>query len=250
VLTDTLNRIARRFAPPPPPPGAVVREPDVTDAEWATWEAVRPFTMTSFARVLANIRATEYVVRSRIPGAFVECGVWRGGSTMAMARTLAQLGDARDLWLFDTFAGMTPATDKDRTYTGESAESLLETESRDGHVWAIASLEDVQRNVGTLRYPSDRVRYVQGPVESTIPGQTPRDIALLRLDTDWYESTLHELRHLYPRLAPGGILIIDDYGHWSGAKQAVDEYFAGTSTFLHRIDYTGRLVVKPLVAGS
>ena len=77
-------------------------------------------------------------------------------------------------------------------------------------------------------YPPDRVRYVKGPVERTIPDRLPGGpIALLRLDTDWYESTRHELLHLFPLLSPGGVLIIDDYGHWSGARKAVDEYLGG-----------------------
>ena len=84
-------------------------------------------------------------------------------------------------------------------------------------------------------------------VEDTIPNQAPKEIALLRLDTDWYESTLHELEHLYPRLVSGGVLIIDDYGHWRGAREAVDEYIDKhkLKLFLTRIDYTGRLCVKP-----
>ena len=78
------------------------------------------------------------------------------------------------------------------------------------------------------------------------PAASPPSIALLRLDTDWYESTYHELVHLYPRLSVGGILIIDDYGYWQGARRAVDRYFAeqGTRVFLSRIDETGRLAVK------
>jgi hypothetical protein len=73
----------------------------------------------------------------------------------------------------------------------------------------------------------------------------PGDLALLRLDTDWYESTRHELEHLYPRLRPGGVLIVDDYGHFEGARRAVDEYFAAHEPLLlNRIDYTGRVAVK------
>jgi hypothetical protein len=96
-------------------------------------------------------------------------------------------------------------------------------------------------------YPSNKIHFIKGPVEETIPRQMPSpSIALLRLDTDWYESTKHELIHLFPRLSAGGILIIDDYGHWAGARQAVDEYFAGLPEkyFFHRIDYSGRLIVK------
>jgi hypothetical protein len=95
-------------------------------------------------------------------------------------------------------------------------------------------------------YPAERVHLVRGPVEETLPAAAPERLALLRLDTDWYASTRHELEHLYPRLVDGGVLIVDDYGHWQGARQAVDEYFAGTAPppLLHRIDYTARIGVK------
>jgi hypothetical protein len=90
------------------------------------------------------------------------------------------------------------------------------------------------------------VLFIKGKVEETIPGTLPKEISLLRLDTDWYESTLHNLVHLYPLLRKGGILILDDYGHWQGARKATDEYFARENIipFLSRIDYTGRLYVK------
>jgi hypothetical protein len=90
------------------------------------------------------------------------------------------------------------------------------------------------------------MHFVKGKVEDTIPASTPDRIAILRLDTDWYASTRHELEHLYPLLAPGGVLIIDDYGHWEGCRQAVDEYFASRNlqVLLNRVDYTGRIAVK------
>ena len=243
-VLETIRRVVAAVRQPASSPASPARDPDVSAAEWETWTTVQPFTMTSFERVLATIRGTEHVSRHGIPGAMVECGVWRGGNAMAMALTLSRLGDPRDIWLFDTFAGMTPATNRDRSYAGESAAALLDSEPRDGDVWAIASRPDVQRNLRSTGYPSERLHFIEGPVERTIPASLPPAIALLRLDTDWYESTAHELTHLFPRLAPGGILIVDDYGHWSGARQAVDEYFAGQGVFLHRIDYTGRLLVK------
>jgi hypothetical protein len=90
------------------------------------------------------------------------------------------------------------------------------------------------------------VHFVQGPVEETLPGTTPDSVALLRLDTDWYESTLHELTHLYPRMSAGGVLIIDDFGHWDGARRAVTEYFSTSAKpiLLTRTDYTGRMGIK------
>lgn len=108
------------------------------------------------------------------------------------------------------------------------------------------TLEEVRSNLLGTGYPAERVTFVKGRVEDTLPRVLPGPIALLRLDTAYYESTKRELEQLYPLLVLGGVLIIDDYGHWKGARRAVDEYFAasGLRPFLHRIDYTGRLVLK------
>jgi hypothetical protein len=108
-------------------------------------------------------------------------------------------------------------------------------------------LDAVRRTVLGSGYPAERVHFVEGRVEDTLPAHAPEQLALLRLDTDWYESTRAEMEHLYPRLVPGGVLIIDDYGHWEGARRAVDEHFAahGPAPLLHRIDYTARIAVKP-----
>ena len=169
---------------------------------------------------------------------------------VAAALTLIQLGDTtRDLYLFDTYAGMTDPSDRDRTYSGRSADAVLSNAARrEGrNYWCIAGIEDVTANMAATGYPMERVHLVRGPVEDTVPEQAPDQIALLRLDTDWYTSTKHELNHLYPRLVSGGVMVIDDYGHWEGARGAVDEYI-GTLTakpMLARIDYTGRCCVKP-----
>jgi hypothetical protein len=142
---------------------------------------------------------------------------------------------------------MSEPTAEDRSHTGESAEAQLARTARGQGVWCEAGLDDVQANLWSTGYPRDKLHFIQGKVEDTIPARIPGAIALLRLDTDWYESTRHELLHLYPRLVSGGVMVIDDYGHWQGARQAVDEYFAAGEVphFLHRVDYTARLLVKP-----
>lgn len=213
-----------------------------------TVEIVKPYTLTSVQRIAALCEAVRYVVERRIPGDIVECGVWKGGSMMAVARTLLGLGDqSRQLYLYDTFEGMTAPTDKDISLLGKAAEDLLKTESKSdpASVWCVSSLESVQQALGSVGYEAAKTHYVKGRVEDTIPHDVPERIALLRLDTDWYESTRHELEHLYPRLSVGGVLIIDDYGHWRGARQAVDEYMRKHGMLLlHRIDYSGRCAVK------
>jgi O-methyltransferase len=209
---------------------------------------VLPFTMTSPERIAALCKAVEYVVGNRIPGDFVECGVWRGGSSMAAALAFDHFGE-RDigLHLYDTFEGMSAPSEHDlQAQSGRTAENLLSGAEKDERIWCVAPIEGVQRNLATTGYPEGRIRYVQGKVEDTIPAAIPERISILRLDTDWYESTAHELVHLYPRLSVGGVLIIDDYGYWAGARKAVDDYFAGNrpAPLLNRIDGTGRIAVK------
>jgi len=208
---------------------------------------VSPYTMTSLERRASLLSAVDHVVRNRIAGDVVECGVWRGGSMMAVALALIARGDtSRHLYMFDTFEGMSEPTEHDRDFAGGAAKDELARTAKGEGVWCEASLEDVQANLASTGYPRERLHFVKGKVEETIPGTLPERVALLRLDTDWYESTKHELHHLYPLLARNGVMIIDDYGHWQGARRAVDEYFEKLEepVYLHRVDYTARLVVK------
>ncbi len=212
------------------------------------YELCKPFTMTSLERLYALYQATRYIVTKGIAGDFVECGVWRGGSMMLCAYLLNKAGATdRQLYLYDTYAGMSEPTEVDVSIHHESARDEWQSAQQNQITdWCFASLSEVRDNMRRTGYPEDNIQLVQGKVEETIPSQAPTRIALLRLDTDWYESTRHELRHLYPRLEPSGVLIIDDYGYWQGARQATDEYFAeaGAPVLLNRIDETGRLVVK------
>ena len=214
----------------------------------AIFNDCRAFTMTHLEDMHALYQAVRYVVRRGISGDFVECGVWKGGSAMLMARALmAQGAEGRQLYLYDTYEGMSPPGEKDIDVYGKSASALMARWPREADsIWANVPLEEVRKNLASTGFPEANVRYVRGRVEETIPGTMPERIALLRLDTDFYESTLHTLKHLYPALSPGGIMIVDDYGHWQGARAAVDEYFGtdGGDLFLNRISHSGRLVVK------
>jgi O-methyltransferase len=229
---------------PNPPPDLII---DLSPEDRKTVATVRPFTMTSVERIAALLDATRHISLNKVPGAIVECGVWRGGSTMAALLTLKSLSDtSRDIYLYDTFEGMSPPTEKDVSCEGFTAAEQLGKTPRGTGLWCYASLEDVKANVFSTGYPESRIRFVRGKVEETIPATLPGPIALLRLDTDWYESTRHELEHLFPLLDPKGVLIIDDYGHWAGSRTAVDEFFKARrgQYFFHRIDYSGRLIVR------
>ena len=224
---------------------------DDTEPEFrALAERVRAFSMTSFERMYALYKAIDFIEQAGIPGAIVECGVWRGGSMMLVAHRLLALGRSdRDLYLFDTYEGLPrPDEAKDVDVWGNRAIDgwLPRQTSEESSHWAEASLEDVRNNLLSTGYPEKRLHFVKGMVERTIPETAPAAIALLRLDTDWYASTKHEMEHLFPRLARNGVLIIDDYGHFEGARQAVDEYISthNLPVLLNRIDYSGRLILK------
>jgi hypothetical protein len=224
--------------------------PDFDDATLATIRAVRPYTLTSPERVNALCQAVRYLVDANIDGSIVECGVWRGGSVMAVARTLLESGGAaREIWLYDTFSGMTQPGPRDRFFTGRTAADLLSREDPHGLSvpWCRAGVDEVREALSQIAYPAELFRFVEGPVEETLPHHMPERISLLRLDTDWYESTRHELIHLFPLLEPGGVLLIDDYGAWEGARYAVDEFMKDRNLhfMLSRIDASGRMAIVP-----
>lgn len=213
-------------------------------------EQVKACTMTSPERLFGLIEAVRYLETNEVPGNFVECGVWKGGSMMAVALTLKKLGEMnRHLYLYDTYEGMTPPTEADLSFQGEGAAELLKKElnkKEESVIWAYSSLDEVKKNILSTGYPESHIHFIQGDVLKTIPENAPDSIALLRLDTDWYESTRHEMLHLYPLLVSRGVLIIDDYGFWRGSRQAVDEYIAEKrpGLLLNRMEDTGRIAIK------
>ena len=224
--------------------GDSVLPPDFDEMNKSIYNAVRNNTMTSPERVNALIEATKYVIREKIEGAFVECGVWKGGSVMAMALTLKEMGAIREIYLYDTFSGMTApsAVDGDKARQLYSKHRVSEDSSR----WLFSPLEEVENNISKTGYPTEKFHFIKGRVEDTIPKEVPQKIALLRLDTDFYASTKHELTHLFPRVSSRGVIILDDYGFWKGARKAVDEYIMENKLclLLNRIDNQGRIAIK------
>jgi len=214
------------------------------------YERCKPFTMTSIERLYSLYKSVEYVAAAEIPGDLVECGVWRGGSCMLMAAALLSLGKSdRRILMFDTFEGHPPPDpERDIDLWGNRAYEEWRSQTHEGAVkgWGRAPLDEVMNNLHSTGYPGALLRFVKGMVEDTAPHNVPQQLALLRLDTDWYASTRAALLHFYPRLVSGGVLILDDYGHYRGQRQAVDEYFGATGEALlfHRIDYSCRIAVK------
>ena len=220
----------------------IAEYPSDVDEEFIyLFKKCKNFTMTSLERMYALRDATQYIAKHKIPGDIVECGVWKGGSLMMCALTLVKIGDTgRNIYMYDTYTGM-PEPSRNDKWEG------LERQCLNDCKWTFASLEEVQKNMLATGYPQENILFVKGKVEDTIPGTIPERISLLRIDTDWYESTYHQLLHLFPRLSPHGVIIVDDYGYWRGAKEATDKYFGENAIkiFLNRIDNTGRIGIKP-----
>lgn len=213
------------------------------------WDLVSPYTMTTQERVVNLEYAVRYLVAAGIPGDIVECGVGAGGSMMATAYTLLDLGVRdRRLLLYDTYRGMAEPTDDDVSVFGKPAKRKYERRMKDGvSTWHNYPLPDVERNLARSGYPADRLQFIEGYVQDTLPGNDSAVIALLRLDTNLYESTKAEMEYLFPKLAPGGVLLIDDYYRWLGQRKAIDDYLAGRGIhlLLVRVDDHSAMGIKP-----
>ncbi|MFH1399124.1 MAG: TylF/MycF/NovP-related O-methyltransferase [Candidatus Woesearchaeota archaeon] len=213
------------------------------------YDQCKHLTMTPIERMYSLYESVKYVEKAGIPGDFVECGVWKGGSAMVIALALQQLCSTnRKIFLYDTYTGMAQPTQEDKLIYGnlKAINRWKKEKKRNYNTWCFSPLEEVKRNLFSTGYPRENLVFVKGRVENTIPLNIPQNIALLRLDTDWYQSTLHELKYLFPILEKKGVLIIDDYGHWEGARKAVDEYLMnkGVNILLNRIDYGCRVAIK------
>jgi len=221
------------------------KEKALTQEEYEIIKLGMQYSMASWERLYANINSIKYLVNSQIEGAIVECGVWRGGSMLTMLETLKQYSVInRDIYLYDTFTGMSTPSKEDGIFAHEKFKELQTGEDKSN--WCCADLNDVKSTINLSEYPNEKLHYVKGKIEDTVPGTIPDEISLLRLDMDWYSPTIHALTYLYPKVQSGGVIILDDYGHWDGCKQAVDRFVEenDVNLLLNRIDYTGRIAIK------
>ena len=201
-------------------------------------------------RFLSLFQSVNYIHKNRIEGDLVECGVFRGGSAMMIAYSMMKfnLNENKNLWLYDTFDGMSDPSEYDINILNQKAhEEMSKNKKKENtkDIWAYSKLEHVKKNMEKTGLNKKNIIYVEGKVEETLNENIPEKISLLRLDTDFYESTKKELEILYPKIQSGGVIIIDDYGHWKGCKKAVDEYFSDKKNiFFQHIDYSGLIGVK------
>ena len=188
---------------------------------------VKKTTKVIHEGIILNVDSVDHIVNNNIEGDIVECGVWKGGSVAAMVHRLCDHVDtSRNIYLFDTFAGMTEPTDVDVKVNSTTPAKIKfdELQQEDHNEWCFAGLSTVKRTMESVPYPNDKIKYVVGDVLATTVAEDIPNIAILRIDVDFYEGTKACLEALYPHVVSGGIIILDDYGIWNGAKQAVDEF--------------------------
>ena len=205
-----------------------------------------PFTVTKLSVVLDLIDTVENIILNDIPGDFVECGVFMGGSCMIMAEVLKHYKQERDIWMYDTFSGVPIPEANELTKENENLRDWYveqKVDSFGNSNWCYSSLQDVKQNFAECNYLG-QVRFIEGIVEDTIPANSPVSIALLRIDVDLAKPTRHVLNHFYPKLVKNGHLILDDYGHFPMVKATVDDYFKNDSIKLAEINYTVRHMIK------
>lgn len=225
-------------------------------------ERVRPYTMLSQARLYSLFRQAVYCEENGITGAFVECGVWKGGAVALMAMANLTYGKTRrDIHLFDAFDNI---CEPDQAVDGERA--VAETQkwakkgNANGRLVPLDGFYDQFGGAGTLEgnrellennvgYEAVRLHFHKGWFQDTLPADAKDidKIAILRIDGDWYASTKVCLDFLFEKVVRGGFIIIDDYGAYEGCRKAVDEFFAARNLhlFMNQIDNEAIYFIVP-----
>ena len=175
----------------------------------------------------------DIIRNETIPGDVIETGVWRGGASIFMRGYMKAYDQTRIVWAADSFSGL-PEPDAER----------YPQDAGDQHHAApelAVSLEDVKENFSRYGLLDDGVRFLPGWFEDTLPDAPIKQLALLRLDGDMYQSTWQALEALYTKLSPGGIVIVDDYGAVPACKSAVEDFRSqhNITAEIHPIDWTG-----------
>ncbi len=219
------------------------------DIEIFNYVNERDLTMIGQQRMFSNILIAKWITQNELDGDFVECGVWRGGSTLLVKMIFEEYGNNSKVWLFDTFKGMTEPTDDDINFVGQPARhKYLKSRKSDYVNWVYASYQEVKENFIRSGVKIEDCEFVIGDVLKTIKDYDDKikKISFLRLDTDWYESTKIELDYFYPKIVKDGFLVIDDYGHWGGSRKATDEYLSEKKIhkFKNMIDFSCRMIRK------
>ena len=219
--------------------------PEISKIEKKIISISRKYSMTPEIRMYVLSQAIKYIKNDNLEGDFVECGIWKGGNIILFQKFNLLFKLKKKIYGFDTFEGMSEPGKEDRQNKISAKEIAIKRRIRKMSDWCYSSYEEVKNNISKNTI-IDNIYLIKGKVENTLleKKNLPKKISILRLDTDWYLSTKIELEVLYKRLVSGGVLIIDDYGTWDGARKAVDEYFKDKNIWLHYVDRSCRFLIK------
>ena len=219
--------------------------PEISEENKILINSIGDYSLTPLVRRWNLIKSLHYINQNKLEGDIVECGIWRGGN-LFLAKKIQDLYYKniikRTFYGYDTFEGMPEPS----VYDGEKVVQIYKNFLKKGERWTEASLDDVENSIKKLFLSLDDFNLVKGKVEDTLINKKnlPSKISLLRLDTDFYESTKVELEILYPLLVQKGVLIIDDYGDFIGCRKAVDDYFFDKNVLMISIDKSCRIIIK------
>ena len=222
---------------------------EATKEDIQEFEKVDEISLTSYPNRWSLIQSLKYIEENNISGEIVETGVYKGANLILINNFLTKSNMHKKIFAFDTYEGQPDPSEKDFDIKGTKMIEKFEVLKKKNVTPVFCSLENVKKNI--LNYSEndlEKIIFVKGKVEETLRSEKnlPNKISLLRLDTDFYDSIKISLEILYPRLCKGGVLIIDDYGHFKGAQTAVDDFFNNKKNiWMHRVDYTCRLIIKP-----
>jgi O-methyltransferase len=203
--------------------------------------------------------AIKYILQNNIEGAIIECGVDSGNFEHIWIDELMKNNVVRDIYLYDTFGGLVEPTQYDYTCNDANLYSMNKDEvyniwkhniiDEKTNAWCYTPLEIVKNRLKSTGYPEINLHYMIGNVMETLHDKTkiPEKIAILRLDTDWYESSKYELEQLYDNVIKGGVIIFDDYYHWNGQRKATDDFFMSrniTYDFVNIGNYKTAAIIK------
>lgn len=209
-------------------------------------DIVTNYSLASRLNLFSTVSSIKHIQRNQLNGHFVECGVYKGGNVLLMAMMNEKLNLKRDVYAFDTYEGMPLPEEKDERFNGVKAKEIFEIQKKLGQKWMKSSLENTKKNISKHVKSIDLIKFIKGNVSQTLDNKSniPDQISLLRIDTDLYDSTKKSLNILYPKVVINGLIIIDDYGHWKGCREAVDEYLINKNYYMSIIDASCRLIIK------
>lgn len=217
---------------------------EITQEEKDLIDLCKNFSMTTDIRMWALLNSLKKILSENIEGEIVECGIWKGGNIILIKKFMERYNLKKKIYCYDTFEGMYETSKEDRELsTNIDAKEII----NDDHKYVCeSSFQQTENNIKKNVNNMNDIFFIKGKVEDTLKvnKNIPEKISICRLDTDYYSSTKIELEKLYSRISKGGVLIVDDYGHWSGSKKAVDEFFKDKFIMKHYVDYACRLIIK------